>query len=204
MPLKNARFTVALSLDLMMILVVTGCGSNGTLPSTVILELPDGTTVEVDAGTGVPSLADSSWAFLRISDTGQEILFVTVVFGAEGNLVAFEDNTFSQDILGDTIVFDGSRQPTSLDGVEYAATTFGAATVDGTGFAFEGQFSVFYLGLNVGGGEAGAVGTFDADDPDTITGTFSFSMELTIPIEIPGANQSDSFSFVAHRVVAAP
>ena len=59
--------------------------------------------------------------------------FVTVVFGANGELLAFENSTFSQDILGSTVIFDGSRQPTSMDGLEYAATTFGAATVDGTG-----------------------------------------------------------------------
>ena len=198
---KNTCFTIALSLGLMMILVVTGCGSNGTLPSTVVIELPDGTTVEVDQGTGVPSLANSSWEFIRTSGTAQGLPFVTIVFGAEGELLAFENNTFAQDILGNAVIFDGSRQPTSVDGLEYAATTFGAATVDGTGFAFEGRFSAFFAGINVGAGEASAVGTFDADDSDTITGTFSFLMELTIPIEIPGANQNDSFPFVALRVV---
>lgn len=201
MPHKNACFTLALSLGLMMILVVTGCGSNGALPSTVVIELPDGTTVEVDQGSGIPSLANSSWEFIRTSGTAQGLPFVTVVFGADGELLAFENNTFSQDILGDAIIFDGSRQPTSIDGLEYAATTFGAATVDGSGFAFEGRFSAFFAGISVGAGEASAVGTFDADDPDTITGTFSFLMVITVPIEIPGANQDDSFPFVARRVV---
>lgn len=199
---KNVGFTLAFSLCLMMIVVVTGCGSNPTLPSVVILELPDGTTVTADAGTGVPSLANSSWAFIRTSGPAQGQSLVTVTFGADGALETFDNNTFAPDILGSTVIFDGSRQPTSMDGLEYEATTFGAATVDGSGFAFDGRFSAFFAGLNVGGGEASAVGTFDAVDPDTITGTFSFSMQLTIPIPIPGANQTDSFSFIAHRVVA--
>jgi hypothetical protein len=179
---------------------LAGCGSNNSLPSTVVVELPDGTTVVADQGAGVAELANSSWNFIRTAGDAQGLPFATISFNADGALDAFDNNTMAQDILGSSVLFDGSRHTTSMEGLEYAASTFGAATNDGTGFAFEGRFTAFFFGLVVGEGEAGATGTFDPDDPDTITGTFSFSMEITVPVEIPGANQNESFPFVAQRV----
>lgn len=179
---------------------LAGCGAN-TLPSTVVVELPDGTTVEVDQGAGVPELANTSWKFIRTAGEAQGLPFATISFNADGALEAFDNNTIAQEILGSTVLFDGSRHATSIDGLEYAATTFGAATNDGTGFAFEGRFTAFFFGIAVGEGEAGASGSFDPDDPDTITGTFSFSMEITVPIEIPGVNQNETFPFVAQRII---
>jgi len=184
------------------LLAVTGCFSrSNSLPSTIIVELPDGTTVEVEQGDGVPSLADSSWDFYRTAGEAQSTAFVTVIFGPEGALEAFENNTIASELLGPTILFDGERHETSQEGFEYAATTFGAGTADGTGFSFEGRFTAFYAGLKVGEGEATATGTFDPDDPDVMTGTFYYATEVTLPIPIEGGDQEDEFPFIARRVV---
>ncbi len=178
---------------------LTGCGSN-TLPSTVVVELPDGTTVVADQGSGVAELAGTSWNFIRTTGEAQGLPFVTISFNADGALEAFDNNTMAQEILGSTVWFDGLRHATAMEGLDYVATTFGAATNDGTGFAFEGRFAAFFDGLVVGKGKVSASGTFDPDDPDTITGTFSISMEITIPVEIPEADLNESFPFVAQRI----
>jgi hypothetical protein len=199
---RNFGFGPAVALLGVALLTLTGCFSRGnSLPSTIIVELPDGTTVEVEQGDGVPSLADSSWDFFRTAAEAQGISFVTIVFGAEGNLQTFENNTIASQIFGSTILFDGERHDTSQAGFEYAATTFGAGMADGTGFSFEGRVTAFYAGLKVGEGEASATGTFDPDDPDVLTGTFYYTTEVTLPFPIEGADQEDEFPFIARRVV---
>lgn len=199
---RNFRFGLAVVLFAVALLALTGCFSRGnSLPSTIIVELPDGTTVVVEQGDGVPSLADSSWDFFRTAGEAQGISFVTIVFGPEGVLEAFENNTIASQIFGSTILFDGERHETSEAGFEYAATTFGAGTADGTGFSFESRFTAFYAGFKVGEGEASATGTFDPDDPDVLTGTFHYATEVTLPFPIEGGDQEDEFPFIARRVV---
>lgn len=183
------------------LLLLVGCGALGgnTLPSTVIVELPDGTTAEVEQGAGVMSLADTSWQFFRTVSTGQGVAFLTISFGPEGNLDAFENNTIAQEIFGSTIIFDCELHSTSQTGVTYAASTYGAETSDGSGFAFEGRMTAYAAGLQAGYATATATGTFDPDDPDTMTGTFAFTTQVTL-ISIPDANQDDEWSFIAHRI----
>ena len=179
-----------------------GCGSGSTtLPSTVLVELPDGTTTEVEQGAGAASLANSEWDFVRTSASGQGTSFVRIVFNENGGLERFEDSTIASEVFGDEIIFDGERRETNQQGIQYAATTYGAETNDGSGFAFEGRLSAYLSGLTVGTGTANASGTFDPDDPDVMTGTFSYSTQLTVPIDIPGAEQDDEFDFRATRVV---
>ena len=60
--------------------------------------------------------------------------------------------------------------------------------------------TAFAVGIQAGSATAIATGTFDPDDPDTMTGTFSFSTRVTL-ISLPEANTDDEFPFIAHRVV---
>jgi hypothetical protein len=178
-----------------------GCGSaqRSGLPETVTIELPDGTTVEAGQGTGAPSLANSRWEFFQSSSSAQGLAFVTIIFGPEGNLESFQNNTIAQEIFGDTIVFDGQRHSTTQQGLSYAAATFGAETADATGFAFEGRLTAFAAGIQAANGTATATASYDPNDPDTVVGTFTFSTRVTIA-SIPDANIDDEFAFVGHRV----
>ncbi|MCO6439292.1 MAG: hypothetical protein J5J06_19555 [Phycisphaerae bacterium] len=180
---------------------LSGCGpSNNGLPSQLTVTLPDGSEAPVTLGSGVISLADTRWTFYQAAPNGQGAAFVTIRFGSEGQLEAFEDNTIAANIFGDTILFDGARYPTAIPGVSYAAATYGAESSDATGFAFEGRLTGFAAGLEAASGTASAVGEFDVDDPDTIRGTFSYKTEVTL-ISIPEGNQEDEFNFVGRRVV---
>lgn len=191
-----------LALTAIAVFTLAGCGAGRTnLPATVTVELPDGTTVEVEPGSGVASLADSRWEFYRTAAAGQGLSFVTIVFGADGNLESFENSTIAAEIFGSSIRFDGARHDTSQKGLQYAASTYGAETSDGTGFAFEGRMTAFAAGIQAGTADLTATGTFDPDDADTMIGTFTFSTRVTL-VSIPGADQDDEFSFIAHRTVA--
>lgn len=179
-----------------------GCGAIGgrnTLPSTVTLELPDGTTVEVEQGGGAASLANTTWQFYRTNSSGQSLAFAQITFGAEGNLERFDNNTFASAIFGDTILFDGQIHATTQQGLSYSAATFGAETSDATGFTFEGQLAAFAAGIPAATATATAVASYDPDDPDTVIGTFNFSSHVTIA-SIPGGDVEDEFPFVGRRV----
>lgn len=182
-------------------IALVGCGSvNSGLPTSVTVELPDGTTAEVEQGAGAPSLADSEWELYRTAGAAQSLAFIRITFGPAGNLEGFEDNSIAPEIFGSSIRFDGRRHNTTQKGLEYAASTYGAETSDGTGFAFEGRLTAFAAGLQAGSATATATGTFDPDDPNTMTGTFTYSTRVTL-ISIPEANVDDEFTFIAHRVV---
>lgn len=199
---RTIRKGVVVTFSSLAVITLAGCfaGSSG-LPSSVTVELPDGTTVDVNQGAGAQSLADTEWQFFRAAGAAQGLSFLTIHFGPGGSLDSFENNTISQEIFGSSIRFDGARHTTSQKGLTYAATTFGAETTDGTGFTFEGRMTAFTGGIQVGTATATATGTFAPDDPNTMTGTFAFSTRLTLPVDIPEANQNDEFPFIAHRVV---
>jgi hypothetical protein len=59
--------------------------------------------------------------------------------------------------------------------------------------------TAFAAGLQAGSATASTQGTFDADDPDTMRGTFTISTRVTL-ISIPDANVDDTFDFLAQRV----
>lgn len=179
--------------------MTTGCFNQTNLPQTMTVELPDGTTVEVEQGSGAVILADSAWEF--VDDQGTA--FVTVRFGPNGELASFENYMLAEDFLGSDIVFDGTRVPAAMTGLEYAAATFGAATTTGNGFAFEGVLNVFAPPLGrVATGEASATGMLGETDPDQMTGTFTFDFNVLVPIElpIPPEQLSGEFPFTARRV----
>ena len=184
----------------LMIFALGGCGSRSTLPSTVVVDLPDGTTAEVEQGAGVTSLADTTWRFLRATGTAQGLPFLTISFGPEGNLEAFSDNTIASQVFGSEILFDGQQHSTSVSGVTYAASTYGAETVDGSGFTFAGRMTAWAGPIVVGQATATATGTFNPDDPNTMTGTFAFTTDINF-VSIPEAEMDEEFSFVAHLVV---
>jgi hypothetical protein len=184
----------------LVVFALGGCGSRSTLPSTVVVDLPDGTTTEVEQGAGVTSLADTTWRFLRATGTAQGLPFLTISFGSEGNLEGFSDNTIAPQVFGSEILFDGEKHGTSVSGVAYAASTYGAETVDGSGFTFAGRMTAWAGPVVVGQATATAIGTFDPDDPNTMTGTFAFTTSLNF-VSIPEAEMDEEFFFVAHRVV---
>lgn len=179
-------------------LCVVGC-SNG-LPSSVDVELPDGSVVQTTLGSGVISFADSKWQFFRTTGSGQGAPFVTIVFGPNGELAAFEENTIASEIFGTEVIFDGASHPTNQVGLTYAAATFGASTADATGFTFEGRVTAFAAGINAANATASASGTFDGDDVNTVTGTFRFRSEVTL-LDIPEGNIEDTYNFIGRRVV---
>ena len=102
-------------------MMIAGCGSSGNgLASEITVELPDGTTTQVTAGAGVITLADTSWEFFATSGSAQGLPFVTINFGSEGELKAFENNTSGSEIFGTSIIFDGQLHATAQDGLSYA------------------------------------------------------------------------------------
>lgn len=197
---KSLRLMSVLAVVTMAFTMIPGC-SGSTLPESVTITLPDGTETEATLGSGVLSLANTSWTFYQGSViTGTP--FVTLTFGSVGELTAFEDNTLSQEIFGDTIFFDGKSHNTAFPGLTYVAATYGAETSDATGFSFVGQLDAFAVILGqVADGVADATGTFDANDPNIMTGNFSF--DVTILVDIPGMTVQDTtmaFAFIAQKV----
>ncbi len=197
---KSLRPGVALTVAAMAFIMYPGC-SGSSLPETVIITLPDGTQTEATLGSGVLSLADTTWTFYQGSVISG-VPFVTITFGPDGELTAFEDNTISTEVFGDTILFDGNRHDTAFPGLSYSAATYGAETSDSTGFSFVGQLDAFVIILGqVADGVAEATGTFDADDPNIMTGNFSFTVDITVEIPgVPVEDTMDSFAFIAQKV----
>lgn len=209
--MQRRRNAIAVSIIVAALVPValTGCGSSGTgLPSTVTVTLPDGTErTGVERGAGAPSLANSVWQFFRTADNAQGAAFLTIRFGPAGELERFEDNTIAQAILGSTVIFDNTRRPTGIPGLEYAAATFGAETTDATGFSFEARLNIFAPVVGeVASGDANATGVRDPDDPDMMTGTFSFDFTVSslassvLGDSISEEDLSGNFSFIAQRV----
>lgn len=196
-----SRLSVTIVVSLLAVASWSGCGSaGGSLPQAVTVTLPDGTQVEVTEGAGAPSLANSKWQFFRVAANGQSSAFATIIFGPTGNLQKFENNKLAENLFGDEVVFDSTRRATKQAGLTYSAATYGAETTDSTGFTFEGRFTAYFSGLAAGQAQASASANYDEDDPNTVNGVFHFVTRTTLPIEIPGANQEDTFPFVGQRV----
>lgn len=185
-------------------LMSAGCfGGGNSLPDSVTVALPDGTTVDATLGSGVLALADTTWDFTRVADNARGDAFARINFGPEGELASFENNTLASNIFGSTLVFDGQRHDTQQPAVQYAAATYGAETSDATGFTFEVRLTAFAAGFQAATATVSASAEFDPDDPNTVRGTFIFSSRVTL-ISIPGGNQDDTFSFEGRRVIEQP
>lgn len=183
---------------------ISGCGNrNNAVPDSVSVQLPDGTSTDVVLGAGVPSLAGSTWEFFVTGTldqpAGQSIPFVVITFGANGELTQFDGNTIAPEIFGDTIYFDGENHSTNQQGLSYTAGTYGAETSDASGFTFVGKLTAFAAGFTAANATITATGTFDANDPDTMSGEFTFSVRATVDF-IPNANMDEGYAFIAHRV----
>lgn len=181
---------------------IGGCGAASSgLPDAVTITLPDGTETQATLGSGVVTLADTRWQFFATSGASQGLPFVTIRFDEDGNLAAWEDNTIASSVLGDTVLFDGQKHNTNQPPLAYAAATYGASTSDASGFAFEGRFTGYAATFTVATGEATASGTFDPDDPNVMTGSFSYA--ITILVDFPGVPTDGldaEFTFIAHKV----
>jgi len=205
--MSNCTLTkrLVLALGAFTVVDLLGCtGGAAGLPESVTVTLPDGTETQATLGAGVLSLADTTWEFTQVYPSGtlSGTPFVTITFGPEGELTSFKNNTIASEIFGGTLLFDGERHNTSQQGLTYAAGTFGAATSDASGFAFVGELNAFAPVLGkVATATATATGEFDADDPDVMTGTFTFNGEVLV--ELPGVPTdpfADEFDYIAHRV----
>ena len=131
--------------------------------------------------------------------SGQGAPFVRLRFGSNGELAAFENSTFAQEIFGSALLFDGVRHNTTQPGLQYVAATYGAETSDSTGFTFEGRLTAFAAGLEAANATASALGEFDPDDPNLMRGLFEFSSRVTL-LDYPEGNQDVQFSFLGRRV----
>ncbi len=188
-------------LPVLVCLASAGCGATGGLPTDVTVTLPDGTTETVTMGAGVISLADSEWQFYRVADNAQGAAFMTIRFGDEGQLEAFEESTIASSIFGSSILFDGQRHNTTQAGLQYSAATYGAETADSMGFTFEGILKAYAAGLEAATATATAVAEFDPEDPNIVRGTFSFSSQvLLMADQFPEGNMEDEFSFMGRKV----
>ena len=189
------------------LLMTVGCSGSNALPDTVTVELPDGTEVETTMGSGVLAFADSRWQFMRgPGSSAQELAFMVVRFGPNGELEAFENNTLASEIFGSELLFDGEQHDTTQSGLSYSAATYGAETSDAQGFAFESRLAAFVPVLGqVAEATAIASGEFDGDDIDTIRGTFEFVSDVTanafdmVPEEY--VHMEETFSFIGHRII---
>ncbi|MGD2108122.1 MAG: hypothetical protein PVI86_01895 [Phycisphaerae bacterium] len=199
MSVRNLGWITLFVLPVVLVLTTAACNQN-SLPSTVIIELPDGTEVEVTEGAGVASLADTTWQFYQSVNGARGAVFLKITFGPQGNLEGFKDNTIAPEIFGSEILFDGEKHATGLEGVSYAASTYGAETSDGTGFTFAGRMTAWFGPIVAGEATADATGNFDPDDPDTMTGTFAFSTDVSF-FEIPEAELDEEFDFIATKIV---
>lgn len=202
MTARIIRTALTVATPVAFILLAAGCGARGgALPDSVTIELPDGTTTQATLGSGVASLADTSWEFYLTAAPAQGAPFVVISFGPEGNLEAFDDNTLAAEIFGDQIIFDGQRHNTTQQGLSYSAATYGAETSDANGFAFQGILNAFAAGFKVAEGTASASGTFDPDDPNTMTGTFEYAFDTLVELPgVPVGDLEERFGFIAHRV----
>lgn len=202
--LRTANFVV---LPVIASLLTLGCSGGTGLPETITVELPDGSEVQTTMGSGVISFADSSWQFFRTAgNNAQGLPFVTVRFGSNGELAAFENNTLASEIFGSEILFDGQRHNTTQQGLQYAAATYGAETSDAHGFTFEGRLTAFVAVLGqAANATATASGEFDGDDINTVRGTFEFESHVTlnafdlVPEEY--IDMEEVFDFIGHRVI---
>ncbi len=185
---------------------LSGCGIGGTngLPQSVTINLPDGTTTEAALGSGAHALANSTWAFSQsfAGGTTAAVPFITITFGPNGEFTSFDNNTIAPEIFGDTILFDGQLHSIPIAGLSYAAATFGASTADDSGFAFVGEINAFtpFVG-KAATATASASGEFDPDNPDVITGTFSFVAQVLVTLPgIPTETIEQTMGFRAERV----
>ena len=202
--MQTSRAILVLVLGGGLILANTSCGNQrGAVPETATVNLPDGTTTTVTLGAGVPSLANSTWELYVTGEletpAAQSLPFLVITFGPDGELTRFDGNTISPEIFGDTIYFDGASHNTNQQALSYTAGTYGAETSDATGFSFVGKLTAFAAGFTVANATITATGTFDAYDPDTMTGEFTFSVRATVDF-IPNANVDKAYGFIAHRV----
>jgi len=206
MSFRLIRAALTVATPVAFLLLATGCGTiGGALPDTVTVDLPDGTQTTATLGSGVDRLANTSWEFFLTAPAAQGAPFVVISFGDSGNLEAFNDNTLASEIFGDQIIFDGQVHNTSQAGLSYSAGTFGAETSDASGFAFQGVLNAFAAGFKVADCTANASGTFDPDDPDTMTGMFDYAFQVTVDFPgIPVSDLAQTFGFIAHRVVTEP
>lgn len=197
------RRLATIALIVSMPAIVTGCGSVANpLPQAVTVTLPDGTTTQATLGAGVASLSDSTWQFFATTGEAQGLPFLTITFNEDGALERFDDNTLAPEVFGSTILFDGATHATSVPSVTYSAATYGAETSDSTGFTFEGRLNAFAAGLRVAGATASASGMFDETDPDVMTGTFEYDVQMEVDIPgVPVQEGTQSFGFIAHRAV---
>lgn len=204
MTTNRLHFIFLCALSVSTALISIGCGSGGSgFPSSIEITLPDDTTTTAEVGSGVASLADTSWEVFRVAadEVTPTTMVVTLVFNSKGGVSQFDDNTIASEIFGSQILLDGVRHNTTQQGLQYSAATYGAENE--SGFTFEARLLAFAAGIEAANGFATATGTFDENDPDMMTGTFAYKTVVTLlsgSSLVADGNQEDEFPFVAFCV----
>jgi len=62
-----------------------------------------------------------------------------------------------------------------------------------------GRLTAFAAGFTAANATITTTGTFDAEDPETMTGELNFSVRATVDF-IPNANMDEGYAFIARRV----
>jgi hypothetical protein len=200
MVLRKTRRGTALT-PLFCVALIVGCGDPG-VPESMMLQLPDGSTVEADLGSGAATLANSTWQFVNATDTGSETLALTLSFGDDGELLGVADSPLLQPLFGDAIQLDGKRHATRQAGVQNAAGAYTTESEDGEEVAIGGLAIAYVAGIEGGKANVLAFATFDEGGTDILRGHVAFSTRVTL-LEIEGADVNESLNFIGFRVGSA-
>ena len=91
MQTKGLITAILVALMIFTLPTINGCGAGGSaLPSSVDVDLPDGTTTTAPVGSGPSSLANTEWALFRLGATTQGAQFVRLVFDEDGGIIEID------------------------------------------------------------------------------------------------------------------
>lgn len=189
-----------MTLSIVALATMVGC-TGGGLPEEFTFTLPGGETVTVSADDGVdsPVVAGSTWVLRDVNQNP----FVDIVFDDSGNLVKFENSTFTQGFIGDMVIFDGNSHDAGIPFVTYTAQMFEFELVMDSEFAFHAIISANapIVGV-VAEGTADAGGTIDPET-DTMSGIFEYAFtvpaDLAAQFGIPTDDLTGSIPYTAFR-----
>ena len=175
---------------------VAGCW-DASLPATLEVPLPDGTTVTAPAHSGPPSLANTTWACYRAEAPNRGAFIVRVEFGSDGRVLRFFDNAaYFPDVLGSELIPDGKTHPAAVPALVYVAESYGGENASGFGFA--APLKLFLGPIQIGSGLSYAFGEVVGD---RIDGTFGYRtvLEAGSPLDVGPGRFSDEYGFYAIR-----
>lgn len=146
-------------------LAAAGCD---TCPPSMAVKLGNGATVTVDAGTGVASQANTTWAVYADSFAAPLAYLGTLIpevpgllfridFGPQGQMARVFDNKIaSPETLGTEFFLDGVLHPAADPDLTYVGQSFGAEdgtaiALTGCGIVHSGPFSIIHATIRFSG-----------------------------------------------------